>query len=102
MTETGVTMDAGFDPSTDLSCADAVVAAMQSSNTRSQEPRVVEACWVVIEKKFEVNIMIDFLLKGVRTIRCRALAIEWCNLRLATWQEQFIRFVVAECALPPH
>ena len=85
MTETGVTMDAVFDPSTDLSCADAVVAAMKSSNARSQGPSVVEACWVVIEKKFEVNIMIDFSLKGVRTIRCRVLAIEWCNLHLATW-----------------
>ena len=102
MTATGVTMDAGFDPSTDLSCADAVVAAMQISNRRSRGPSVVEACWVIIKKKFEVNIMIGLLLKGERTIRCRVLAIEWCNHLVATRQEQFIRFVVAECALPGH
>lgn len=80
MTATGVVMDAAFDPTTDLSCADAVVVATQNSMRGSQGPCFVEACWVVIEKKFEVNFMIDLLLKGVRTICCRVLAIEWCNL----------------------
>ena len=102
MTDTGVTMDAVFVPTTDLSCADALVVATQNRIRRSQGPWVVEACWVAIEKTFEVIIMIDLLQKGLEKMRYSVLAIEWCNLRLPTCQKQFTRFVVAECALPGH
>lgn len=102
MTETGVAMDDVFDPTTDLSCADAEVVATQKRIRGSQVPCFVEACWVEIEKKFEVKIMIGLLLKGVRKICCRLLEIEWCNFLLACRHEQFTRFVVAESALPRH
>ncbi len=77
-------MDPESDTTIGLSCADALVVATQISIRKSHGPCFVEACWIEMEKKFEVIIMIDLLAKGAKKMLSCVLAIEWCSLLLVS------------------